>query len=165
MLGLQSDSSPYNHESYVLRKYHGEICDVLNVSKDSLLSFTQKLFAMNIIDRDTKISVTRTGGKEGVGILLDHIEMKVEQNPDYLLVVLELMENDEYLCHIVKNIKGEYEGEEIVISLILDTLQSLIICYCEKENRPLNVWSNTYIYTLYRKTTTFGILPVKITTV
>ena len=110
----------------VLREYHGEICDVLNVSKDSLLSFTQKLFSKNIIDRDTKICVTRTGGKEGAGILLDHIEMKVEQNPDCLHEVLKLMENDEYLRHIVKKIKGEYEGEEIVISLILDTLQSLI---------------------------------------
>ena len=98
----------------VLREYHGEISDVLNVSKDSLLSFTQKLFAVNIINRDTKISVTRTGGKEGAGILLDHIEMKVEQNPDCLHVVLKLMENDEYLRHIVRKIKGEYEGEEIV---------------------------------------------------
>ena len=90
-----------------------EICDVLNVSKDSLLSFTQKLFAVNIINRDTKISVTRIGGKEGAGILLDHIEMKVEQNPDCLQVVLKLMENDEYLRHIVKKIKGEYEGSPI----------------------------------------------------
>ena len=94
---------------------------MLNVSKDSLLSFTQELFGAKIIDRNTKISVTRTGGKEGAGILLDHIEIKVEQNPDCLHVVLELMENDEYLCHIVKKIKGEYEGEEI-----LDMLQSLI---------------------------------------
>ena len=110
----------------MLREYHGEICDVLNVSKDSLLSFTQKLFAVNIINRDTKISVTRTGGKEGADILLDHIEMKIEQkieqNPDCLHVVLEIMENDEYLRHIVKKIKGE----KIVLSLILDTLQSLI---------------------------------------
>ena len=96
----------------VLREYHGEICDVLNVSEYSLLLFTQKLFARNIINRDTKISVTRTGGKEGAGILLDHIEIKVEQNPDCLHVVLELMENDEYLLHIVKKIKDEYEGEE-----------------------------------------------------
>ena len=116
------------NDSNVLREYHGEICDVLNVSKDSLLSFTQKLFAVNIINRDTKISVTRTGGKEGAGILLDHIEMKVEQNPDCLQVVLKLMKNDEYLRHIVK-IKDEYQGEEIVISLTLNTLQSLIHVY------------------------------------
>ena len=113
----------------VLREYHGEICDVLNVIKDSLLSFTQELFAVNIINRDTKISVIRIGGKEGADILLDHIEMKVEQNPDCLQVVLKLMENDEYLRHIVKKIKGEYEGEEIVISLTLNTLQSLIHVY------------------------------------
>ena len=113
----------------VLREYHGEICDVLNVSKDSLLSFTQKLFAVNIINRDTKISVTRIEGEEGADTLLDHIEIKVEQNPDCLQVVLELMENDEYLRHIVKKIKDEYEGEEIVISLTLNTLQSLIHVY------------------------------------
>ena len=92
---------------------------MLNVSKDSLLSFTLQLFAAKIISKDTRICVTRTGGKEGAGILLDHIEMKVEQNPDCLHEVLKLMENDEYLCHIVKKIKGE----EIDINYILDTLQ------------------------------------------
>ena len=95
---------------------------MINVSKDSLQSFTQKLFSKNIIDRDTKISVTRKGSKEGADTLLDHIEMLIEQNPDCLHVVLELMEDDEYLRHIVTKIMGEYEGEEIVISLILDTL-------------------------------------------
>ena len=117
----------------MLREYHGEICDVLNVSKDSLLSFTLQLFAVNIIDRDTKISVNRTGGKEGADTLLDHIEVKIEQNPDCLQVVLQLMENHEYLCNIVKKIKGEYEGEEIVINLILDTLQSLTYVTVKKK--------------------------------
>ena len=106
---------------------------MLNVSKDSLQSFTQKLFSKNIIYRDTKISVTRKCSKEGADTLLDHIEMVIEQNPDCLHVVLELMENDEYLRHIVKKIKDEYEGEEIVISLIIITY----ICDCEKESSPL----------------------------
>ena len=106
----------------MLREYHGEIYHVLNVSKDSLLSFTVQLFAEKIISKDTRICVTRTGGKKGAGILLDHIEMKVEQNPDCLHVVLKLMNCNEYLCHIVKKIQDKYEGEKIVISLVYDTL-------------------------------------------
>ena len=90
----------------VLRKYHGDICSVLNVSKESLQSFAQKLFGEEIINKETKISVIRTGGTEGADELLNHIELKVEQNPDYLHVVLELMENDEYLRDIVKKIRG-----------------------------------------------------------
>ena len=88
----------------------------MNITKTSLQSYAQNLFAKKIIDQDTKIFVTRTGGNEGADILLDHIEMKVKLNPDCLHVLLELMENDEYLCHIAKMIKGEIEGEEIPVT-------------------------------------------------
>ena len=91
---------------------------MLNVSKDSLLSFTQELFGAKIIDRNTKISVNSKGGKQGADALLDLIGTKVKMYPNYLQEVLELMEKNENLCPIVKKIKDEYEGEEIVISLI-----------------------------------------------
>ena len=86
------------------------------VSEDSLQSFTLNLFGAGIIGKDTKISVIRTGGKKGADTLLDHINLKVEQNPDCLHVVLELMEKDGYLSHIAKKIKGEIEDEEIPIT-------------------------------------------------
>ena len=79
-----------------------------------MLSFAQKLYACHIISSDTKISVTRKGGRKGADSLLDHIII-VEQNADCLHVVLKLMEDNEYLCHIAKKIKGEIEGEEIVL--------------------------------------------------
>ena len=60
-----------------------------------------------MIDQDTKILVTRAGDREGADKLLDHIEMKVKLNPDCWHILLELMENDEYLCHVAKKIKGE----------------------------------------------------------
>ena len=83
---------------------------MLNVSKESLQSFAQKLFGVKIINKATKISVIRTGGTEGADELLNHIELKVEQNPDCLDVVLKIMKNDEYLCHIVKKMNGETHG-------------------------------------------------------
>ena len=70
-------------------------------------SFAQKLFSRNIINRDTNISVIHIGGKNGADKLLDHIQMKVEQNPDCLHVVLQLMEKDEYLRYFAKKIKGK----------------------------------------------------------
>ena len=51
----------------------------------------------------------------GADSLLDHIQMMVGQNPDFLNVVLKLMENNEYLCHIAKKIRGEIEGENIIL--------------------------------------------------
>ena len=92
--------------------------------------------------------VTRAGGKEGASVLLDHIEMKVEQNPDCLQVVLKLMENDEYLRHIVRKITGEYKGEEIVINLILETLKSLIyVTGKRKASGPLKSYIFSQILT------------------
>ena len=70
-------------------------------------TFAQKLYSQNIINRDTKISVIDIAGKKGADKLLDHIQMKVEQNPDCLHVVLELMEKDEYLHYFTKKIKGK----------------------------------------------------------
>ena len=116
----------------VLRENHGKICDALNVSEDSLQSFTLNLFGAGIIGKDTKISVIRTGGKKGADTLLDHINLKVEHNPDCLHVVLELMEKDEYLSHIAKKIKGEIEDEEILITTI-QSLQSYIILSSQKQ--------------------------------
>ena len=36
--------------------------------------------------------------------------MKVEQNHEYLLVVLEIMESQECLCEVVRRMRGGNEG-------------------------------------------------------
>ena len=99
----------------VLRKYHGDICHLLNVNKSHLQQFAEKLYAKNVIDKATKILVTC---EEEANYLLDYITLKVQQNPAYLRVVLELMENDEYLRDIVKKMKSKSEEEIIKSELI-----------------------------------------------
>ena len=107
--------APKNHKPIqkdVLRDYHSEICSTLNVCADTLQSFALKLFAQKIIDRSTKLSVERKGGQSGASVLLDHVELKVEQKPKLLNVVLEIMESEENLCYIAKEIKGESDSDE-----------------------------------------------------
>ena len=106
------------NEKDVLRNYHSDISSTLNVCAETLKSFTGMLFQRKIIDRQTRISVDRQGGLAGAGVPLDHIDMKVDQRPKLLYVVLEEMASEENLRHIVKKIKGESdsEDEEIVPS-------------------------------------------------
>ena len=100
------------NEKDILRNYHSDISSTLNVSTETLKSFTGKMFQRKIIDRQTRISVDRQGGLAGASVLLDHIDMKVTQKPKLLYVVLEEMESEETLRHIVKKIKGESDSED-----------------------------------------------------
>ena len=101
---------------------------MLIVNKSHLQQFAEKLYAKNVIDKATKILVTR---EEGANYLLDYITLKVQQNPPYLRVVLELMENDEYLCDIVKKMKSKSEEEKIIKSeLIFFTGIPMIVFHC-----------------------------------
>ena len=98
----------------VLRYYHSDICTRLNVSPETLKSFSGKLFSKGIIDTTTRLSVDRTGGQSGTRTLLDYIEMRVEQKPKLLNVVLELMESEDNLCDVAKEIKGEGDKEYVI---------------------------------------------------
>ena len=100
------------NEKDVLRNYHSDISSTLNICAETLKSFTGKMFQRKIIDRQTRISVDRQGGLAGASVLLDHIDMKVSQRPKLLYVVLEEMESEETLRHIVKKIKGESDSED-----------------------------------------------------
>ena len=84
----------------------------MNISPETLKSFAGKLFTKRIIDQQTRLSVDRTGGQSGASTLLDHIEMKVEQSPKFLNVVLGIMESEANLRDIVKKIKGESDSED-----------------------------------------------------
>ena len=99
----------------VLVSHHNAICDVLSVSKPTLISLTGKLFSEHIIDRPTKTSVLSKGGYKGADILLDHVEMKVESNPSILQTVLKAMKEHESLVDIVEQMEN-WEGEDMQIS-------------------------------------------------
>ena len=101
--------------SRVVVSHHNLICDVLSVSKPTLISLTGKLFAKHIIDRPTKTSVISKGGYEGADALLDHVEMKVESNPHILPTILKAMKEHESLVDIVEQMEN-WEGEEMLIS-------------------------------------------------
>ena len=99
----------------VLETHHDAICNVLSVSKTTLISLTGKLFSKHIIDRRTKTSVVSKGGYKGADILLDHVEMKVESKPHILQIVLKAMKEHESLVDIVEQMEN-WEGEDTQIS-------------------------------------------------
>ena len=102
--------------SDVLVSHHNVICNVLNISKTTLISLTGKLFEDRIVDRATKIAVMSKGGYEGADTLLDHVETRVDNNPELLHTVLEAMRELEALKDVVEQMDN-WKREQIEISI------------------------------------------------
>ena len=88
-----------------MRSNHAELCKLLNVSESTFLSLTAELYAKEIIDVNIKIDVCNKGGFSGADILLTHLHMKIEQNPEHLDIIQKALEKEQFLDEIVKNMK------------------------------------------------------------
>ena len=80
------------------------MCRTLNTSEPALLSLNCELYSHRIIDQPTMLEVNREKGFKGANTLMDYVEMKVEQNHEYLHKVLQIME---CLCDVVMRMKKE----------------------------------------------------------
>ena len=87
-----------------LRSYHGDICEVLSRSEETLIMFAGMLYGKRVIDVHTKNTVIRKKGSEGADILMDRVEMKVEQTPRHLKRILRVMKKLEDLETISRKI-------------------------------------------------------------
>ena len=102
-----------NH-SQVLRDYHNELCRVFNCAVDEvLLDFAGKLYSKRIIDMETKIAVSRRKGYEAADILMDRVEIKIDQSPTSLVIVLQVMAKVEILKHILEKIQKKREATKL----------------------------------------------------
>ena len=92
--------------SEVFRVRRDKLYDVLNTSKPTLVSLTEKAYAKGIIDRNIKIYIVEN---LSANILLDHIEMGVDLCPDLQTTVFEIMGDQEYLQSTVDEMKFEIQ--------------------------------------------------------
>ena len=98
-----------NH-SEVLRDYHNELCKVLDCADEVLLDFAGKLYSKRIIDMQTKTAVRRKKGYEAADILMDRVEIKINQSPTSLVIVLQVMAELEILIPILEKIQKKREA-------------------------------------------------------
>ena len=99
-------SEPVTSDS-VVRRHKSDLCCVLNIKENeaSLFSLAGGLLARGIIDTTTKNDVCLKH-KEADALLI-HVEEAVNESPDMLDVVLEVMEKESCLDRIVKSMKDE----------------------------------------------------------
>ena len=90
-----------------MRSNHAELCKLLNVSDSTLLTLTLVLYAKGIIDVNIKTDVLNKGGFAGADTLLTHVQMKIEQNLEYLDIIQETLEEEQFLDEIVTKMKRE----------------------------------------------------------
>ena len=91
--------------SEVLRDYHGELCELLDASSETLNSFAGKLYSKKMIGKDIKREVIRTKGYLGADTLLDHLMLKVEDKPQRFDTILEIMMKQETMRDIAERMK------------------------------------------------------------
>ena len=99
-------SEPVTSDS-VVRRHRSDLCCVLNIKENeaSLFSLAGGLLARGIIDTTSKNDVCLKH-KEADALLI-HVEEAVNENPDMLDIVLEVMEKESCLDRIVRSMKDE----------------------------------------------------------
>ena len=102
----------------VIRKHYKDLSKILCLFEDTLVSLSGSCYQAELIDLQTKKSITTSTGQMGAGLLLDHLQLKIEQSPDYLPVVLRLMAGETALKEVVRKMEAfaeriEKTGEEV----------------------------------------------------
>lgn len=98
------------------RRNYQRICNILNISASNLSNFAGELFAEGLIDRPNKIAATRKGGLEGASLLLDILMSKMTNNPNRCWAVLAVMEKNNLLEDIAREIKSSIKSTEQLTS-------------------------------------------------
>ena len=98
----------------VLRKHHQELCRLLNTCPETRDSYVVSLYSSEMIDMATKNEVLRTKSRLGPDTLLDHLMLKVEDKPQRLDTILEIMMEQETMSDIVEKMKRELESAKPV---------------------------------------------------
>ena len=102
----------------VIRRHYKDLSKILCLFEDTLVSLSGSCYQAELINLQTKKSITTSAGQVGAGLLLDHLQLQIEQSPDYLPVVLRLMAGEMALKEVVRKMedfaeRGFDTGEEV----------------------------------------------------
>ena len=90
----------------VIQSHYKDLSKILSLSQDTLYSLSGGCYQAGLINLQTKTSITASSCKVGAVMLLDHLQMKIEQSPDYLTVVLRLMAEETSLEEVVQRMES-----------------------------------------------------------
>ena len=103
----------------VIRSHYKDLSKILCLFEETLFSLSGSCYQAGLIDVQAKKSITTSTGQVGAGLLLDHLQLKIEQSPDYQPVVLRLMAGETALKEVVRKMEAfakrgiEKMGEEV----------------------------------------------------
>ncbi len=98
----------------VLRDNYGDLCQLLDTSSETLISFVVNLYAKRMIDMTIKLEVLRTKGYLGADTLLNHLRLMIEAKPKRFDTILEIMMKQEAAKDIAEKMKRELESAKPV---------------------------------------------------
>ena len=97
--------------SHILKTQHSKICSRIHRCNRTLIPLATDFFSYELINQDIKIDICRSKTVyEGADTLMDHAIMKVDQDPVNLDKVLQIMDKQESLRDIVKNMRDKHKG-------------------------------------------------------
>ena len=90
----------------MLRQHHGKLLEILHRAEPTTLrSLCTNLYSKGIIDQAVKNDILGKGGQQGAIVLLDHVQSKVENESGHMEAVLQIMEHENSLRAIVKDMR------------------------------------------------------------
>ena len=88
--------------SSLLRDYFDKICEILDISGETLESLTTSMYSKNIIGRRTKNKVLKDMGYAGANLLLNHLQLKLDKDPSKARRIFKMLRRQEPLHSIAK---------------------------------------------------------------
>ena len=115
---MASSSTEHIPSSSVVGIRRAEIVKLLCGSHDLFNSMLDKFRISDVIDLETRDTVIshdiKSGSSDGANLLLDILCTKLEQSPDYELVILEIFKGDHDLEHEVLQEAGKGSSKQLL---------------------------------------------------
>ena len=108
--------TPNKSLSDCIRRHTGEVCRVLNISKDSFLLFTVSLCGENVISDIEKQAIMEEKGVKGAVNLLDLVRNYLDGDEDDTMrcdTVMKCFEKMECLRDMLAEMKRDLDGQLI----------------------------------------------------
>ena len=92
----------------IIRNHSVELFDIFTLSKETALGLTLRLYQSKIMDRKTKSALFSSAQpQQTANVLMEYLEMKVDQSPKYLPMILKSMKEEEAMKDLVEKVELE----------------------------------------------------------
>lgn len=105
----------YNKPAEIFRKYYSQLCKFIGLHPDVCIVVACELFSHSLIPdlvKNDVVNRARSANVEVAAVLMEHLRVKLEDNPDLWEKTLDILDNSaETLEPIIKKMRSDSDLE------------------------------------------------------